>query len=81
MSKKTIVAHLDCEPGLVMDDVQFEYKTNCDGESKYWKVTQPIGYIFGASADGEITAYGKTKEIARKRLAEERHKLYESLWV
>lgn len=76
-----VVVHCDCEPGLVPGDVALEEKTNCDGQSKYWRASRPIGHIFGAPVEGEIEAFGPTREIALERLREEQRKLYESLWV
>jgi len=46
-----------------------------------WKAVAQIGTIFGQEVHGELVGIGNTKEQALERLAEERHKLHESLWA
>jgi len=72
--------HYDCQPGLIMDGVIIEEINNAHGQH-YFKVRSKIGYIFGSEVEGELSAIGATKEQALERLAEERKRLYDSLWL
>jgi hypothetical protein len=71
--------HIDKEPGLTMNEAVVEEINNCHGQH-YWKATSQIGSLFGQPVEGELVGIGKTREIALARLAEERAKLYDSLW-
>lgn len=71
----------ECPPGMVMEGVAFEQKTQPDGITTYWVATQPIGNLFGSEVEGECSGFGKTKESAMERLNESVAKLYESLWA
>ena len=84
MSECTHNEPLNCfhcdTPGLVMDDLVLTEVNNSMGQH-YWKAKQPIGYIFGSEVDGEIEAFGATKEKCLENLAKERRKLHDSLWA
>lgn len=71
--------HYDCTPGLTMEGAVLELIPNHGNPC--WKATAQIGTIFGSEVEGQIEAYGSTKEIAIERLGEERRKLHESLWL
>jgi hypothetical protein len=45
-----------------------------------WIATAPIGSIFGAEVEGELTGIGRTKEQAIECLEAETKRLAESLW-
>lgn len=78
----TIKIHECCTPGLTMEGVTFEEITNPNSRTgHYWKATQKIGSIFGSEVEGQIEAFGSTKEKAVENLASERQRLNESLWI
>jgi hypothetical protein len=77
--KPEISCFIDKEPGLTMRGAVVTRCENVDG-SKYFKAVAQIGTMFGAEVDGEITGIGNTLEIAMERLAEERAKLYNSMF-
>lgn len=52
----------------------WEQRTNVDGR-RYWHVREAIGSLGGFSVNGEIEAFGRTKEEASERLLVERKKL------
>lgn len=79
MKEQPISIHIDCSPGLTLAGAICEELPNALGGT-YWKATAKIGSIFGSQVEGEICGIGKTREQAIKRLAEERKKLYDSLW-
>jgi len=76
----TLHIHYDCHPGLTMERAVVTEINNAHGQH-YWKAVEQIGTLFGYEVDGEISAIGTTKEQCLARLAEERKKLHESLWV
>jgi len=75
-----VCRHFDCQPGLTMEGAVIEEINNGHGQH-YFKATAQIGTLFGSPVQGELTGIGATKEQALERLAEERKKLYESLWA
>lgn len=68
-----------CTPGLTMEGAVIEEITNAHGQH-YFKATAQIGTIFGSEVEGELTGIGSTREKALEKLAQEQHKLHESLW-
>lgn len=76
------VGHIDCQcsPGMTVGGITFKELPNALGGT-YWKATQNIESVFGASVDGEISAVGKSKEHAAQNLEIERKKMNESLWA
>ncbi len=76
----SIQIHTDCQPGLQMDGATVRQVEKVGG-TFYFKATAKIGAIFGHEVGGELTGIGKTEAIALHRLADERKKLYESLWL
>lgn len=80
MSEHDYSFHQSFSPGLQMEETEIQEITNAHGQH-YWKAVAKIGAIFGAEVEGQITGIGSTREAALARLAEERKKLYESLWA
>lgn len=74
-----ITAFVCKSPGMVNGDITVVEINNAHGQH-YFKATQPIGSLFGHEAQGELTGLGRTKEQALEHLAQDREKLYESLW-
>ena len=74
-----IQIHEDKHPGLVMGAAVLTEVQTLD--QHYWKAVEPIGSLFGSEVQGEIEAYGRTREQALANLEVERNKLYELLWV
>lgn len=72
--------HFDCHPGLVMEGTKVVEIHNAHGQH-YWKATEQIGSIFGSEVEGELEAYGRTKEETLERLAVKRRELHDSLWA
>lgn len=67
-------------PGMVNGDITVVEITNAHGQH-YFKATQPIGSLFGQEVHGCCSGIGRTKEQALQRLAEDKKKLNESLWI
>ena len=67
-------------PGMVNGTTVVEEHNTVNGQH-YFKAVQPIGSLFGQEVEGDLTAYGATREIALQRLDDERQQLYQSLWA
>lgn len=80
-NSEIIHQHFDCHPGLTMEGVAFEERTQPDGTTKYWRASSPIGTIFGSEVEGECEGFGATKEQALERLNADIRKLHEILWL
>ena len=74
-----VTCHTDKHPGMVTEEAVITEVTNDMGQH-YWKAVAPVGSLFGQEVEGELTGIGQTKDEALRRLADERSKLYESLW-
>lgn len=72
--------HEDKHPGMVTEEAVVTEVNNTMGQH-YWKAVAPIGSLFGHKVEGELEGIGRTRDEALKRLADERSKLYESLWA
>lgn len=73
--------HFDCHPGLTMEGIRLEQRTQPDGVTKYWHAEQDIGSIFGSEVEGSCEGMGTTKEAAIEKLKEAVKRLHESLWA
>jgi hypothetical protein len=71
----------DSHVGVTYEGVKFEQRTQPDGVTKYWRASQAIGSLFGSEVEGECEGFGPTKEKALERLAEDKEKLQESMWI